>query len=301
REEDVVQFRDGVDPSNPRKGLSPIKSLFREIFTDDEAANMTASLLRNMGVPGVIISPKQGTLTIPAAKQIKATYKENFSGDKKGEPMVMEGDTSIQQFGFSPEQMQLRALRGIPEERITSVLGINAAVVGLGAGLATTKVGATLREYREEAFESTMIPLYREMGSELTHQLLADFKTGKDWRVVFDLSKVRVLQDDENKRAERVRGIVSDGLATIAEGRRSLGMLVLPEHEVYLRRRGILPIPAGMPPEEQLQEAKSSLVGITTQGGTKTDQQPADESQANVGTNGKVDSMLGLLTLGVTP
>lgn len=262
REQDVVQFRDGIDPTNPRKGLSPMKSLMREIFTDDEAANMTASLLRNMGVPGVIITPEGGTIGREAAEEVKQGWMDKFGGDKKGEPLVLGGAAKVTQFGFSPEQMQLRALRGIPEERITAVLGVNAAVVGLGAGLSTTKVGATLREYREEAFESTIIPMYREMASELTHQLLIpDFKASPDWRVVFDLTRVRVLQDDENKRAERVRGIVNDGLATVAEGRRALGLIVLPEHEVYLRRGGLVPVPAGTSPEQQAEDARQRKPG----------------------------------------
>ena len=256
RDEDVVQFRDGIDPGNPRKGLSAMKSLMREIFTDDEAANMTASLLRNMGVPGVIISPKSERMGADAADHVKEVYKQKFSGDMKGEVMVMEGATEIQQFGYSPEQMGMRSLRGIPEERITAVLGVNAAVVGLGAGLSTTKVGATLREYREEAFESTIIPMYRELGSELTHQLLGDFDGGADARIVFDLSKVRVLQDDENKRAERIRGLVTDGVLTVAEGRRTLGYVVADEHEVYLRRRGFVAVPTGQSPDEQAEGSR---------------------------------------------
>jgi phage portal protein BeeE len=38
------------------KGYSPLKSVLREVFTDDEAANFTAALLRNMGVPGLVVS-----------------------------------------------------------------------------------------------------------------------------------------------------------------------------------------------------------------------------------------------------
>ena len=257
RDADVVQFRDGIDPANPRKGLSAMKSLMREIFTDDEAANMTASLLRNMGVPGVIIAPKGSErMGKEAADQVKEIYKQKFSGDLKGEPMVMEGAMEIHEFGFSPEQMQMRALRGIPEERISAVLGVNAAVVGLGAGLASTKVGATLREYREEAFESTIMPMYRELGSELTHQLLGDFGFGADVRIVFDLAKVRVLQDDENKRAARIRGLMADGMITVAEARRSLGWVATEEHEVYLRRRGIVAVPAGQSADDQAEASR---------------------------------------------
>lgn len=256
RVEDVVHFRTGVDPDDPRRGLGPLKTLFREVFSDDEAANMTAALLRNVGVPGVIISPDQGTIAEEQAKQIKRTYTESFGGDKTGEPIVLGGAARVTQFGFSPEQMQMRALRGIPEERIAANLGVSAAVVGLGTGLAQTKVGATLREYREHDVETTIVPLWRDIASELTHQLLPDFKPGPkrpdggravnpNWRVTFDLSKVRVLQEDELKRTERVGRLVTDGIIRISEGRRALGWPVLPEHELYLRPSNLQMIPAG--------------------------------------------------------
>jgi HK97 family phage portal protein len=248
RVEDVIHFRDGIDPVNVRRGLSPIKSLFREIFTDDEAANMTASLLRNMGVPGVIIAPKTGSIPPEAAARIKEEYMERFSGDSKGQPLVLGGDATVQQFGFSPQQMELRGIRGIPEERITAVLGVNAAVVGLGAGLATTKVGATLREYREEAFESTIIPMYREIAAELTQQLLGDFRDPESYRFAFDITKIRVLQEDEMKRAQRITNLVTQGLLRVAEGRRVLGWPVLPEHEIYLRPVNLVVVPAGVLP-----------------------------------------------------
>lgn len=245
RVEDVVHFRDGMDPQNPRRGLCALKSLMREIFTDDEAANMTASLLRNMGIPGVVISPKSGTIGTTAATQLKETFMEKTTGDKRGEPLVLQGDSTVTQIGFSPEQMGGRGLRGVPEERITSVLGVNAAVVGLGAGLATTKVGATLREYREEAFESTIIPMYREMAQELSYQLLPSFRDPKRWQIVHDLTKIRVLQEDEEKRSARIGNIVVQGLIKVSEGRRALGFPVEPEHEIYLRPVNLRQIPAG--------------------------------------------------------
>jgi len=256
-DDDVVRFQDGIDPDNPRKGLSAFRSLLGEVFTDQEAAAMTTALLRNMGVPGVLITPKQGTLSQDTAERMKQNFMEKTTGGKRGEPFVTEGGVEITQFGFSPEQMQLRSIRGIPEERITAVLGVNAAVVGLGAGLATTKVGATLREYREEAFESTIIPMYRELGSELTHQLLDEFKDSPDWRLVFDLSKVRVLQDDENKRTERLGKALGTGGITVAEYRRALGYIALPEHEVYLRPRLVVAVPAGTSPEDQAAQSAS--------------------------------------------
>lgn len=246
RVEDVIHFRYGMDPDNPRRGMGPLRTLFREVFTDDEAANMTAALLKNMGVPGVIITPEAGASIPPEkAEEIKQKYMEKFGGDKTGEPMVLGGAAKVQQFGFSPEQLQMRALRGVPEERIAANLGVSAAVVGLGTGLAQTKVGATLREYREHDVETTIVPLWREIAQTLTQQLLPDFRDTRNWRLVFDLSKVRVLQEDERARAERIGRLVTDGLIRISEGRRALGFPVLPEHEIYLRPSTHVQIPAG--------------------------------------------------------
>ena len=62
---DIVHFRDGMDPDNTRKGLSPLASLLREIFTDDEAVAMTAS------TPGFCTRPAPGagsTWTCPKSR-----------------------------------------------------------------------------------------------------------------------------------------------------------------------------------------------------------------------------------------
>jgi HK97 family phage portal protein len=199
--EDVVHFRDGMDPRNTRLGLSPIAALAREIFTDDEAANMTASLVKNLGVPGVIISPEGDDVDISKAdgEAIKADFKQRFGGDNRGEPMVMPARTKVSILSWSPEQMNLRELRRIPEERVTAVLGVPAIVVNLGAGLDRATY-ANMAEAREAAYESFIIPNQRLFGADLKSQLLGDFGNTKGLRVGFDTRAVRVLQEDENKK-----------------------------------------------------------------------------------------------------
>jgi HK97 family phage portal protein len=254
RVEDVIRLPDGMDPLDPRKGNSPMQCLLREIMTDEEAGDMTGHLMANLGIPGVILSPKQGSIPPAVADQIKGDFVAKTTGEKRGEPLVMEREMAVEQLGFSPGALNMRELRGLPEERITSVLGVNAAVVGLGAGLATTKVGATLKEYREEAFESTIIPLYREIALELTNQLLIEFLPIEQWRVWFDLSQVRVLQEDENAKSERITKQFQGGLITRAVAKRMLGYPITPDDEVYVLSRSLLVIPVGTSPEEQRQQ-----------------------------------------------
>lgn len=220
---EVVHFRDGFDPDNIRKGLSPLASLAREIATDNEAANWTGSLLRNAGIPGVVIAPDKEARPSPdELEEVKQKFLQRFTGDRRGEPLVMRGSATVTQLGFNPEQMNLRGLRRIPEERISALFGIPAAVVGLGVGLEQTKVGATMGEMREQAYESCLIPLQRLLAAEINGQLAPDFAEPGRLRVRFDLSQVRVLQADLNELHARVREDLKAGLIS---RRRALEMI----------------------------------------------------------------------------
>lgn len=250
---DVVHFRHGIDPENPRKGRGKFKSLMREIFTDEEAANFTAALLHNMGVPGVVVSPSKDSSEYspsPAeARAMKEYIRQNFNGDHRGEAMVFEGPITVSQFGFSPEQMNLRELRRIPEERISGVVGVAAIVAGLGAGLDRSTF-ANYAEAREASYEENIIPMQRFISADLDTQLLPEFEPNPDVvRVSFDTSNVRILQEDKNKESDRVISQWRGGIIQLSEARSKLGYDIEKEHDFYA-----LPLNADFVPADQLAE-----------------------------------------------
>lgn len=250
---EVVHFRWGVDPKNQRKGLSPLASALREIFSDVEAAKFSGALLKNMGVPGLIIAPDGdaviGDDDLAAAE---AAMDEKFTGTRRGKPLIAGAPTKVHQFGFSPQQMDLRQLRRLPEERVTAVLGVPAIVAGLGAGLDRSTF-ANMAEAREMAYESCIIPMQRLMASDLKNQLLEDFEPDlKQVRCRFDLSEVRVLQEDENKKIERKLKELNGGAIMLSEYRRETGREADDKHNVYLRAFSVVEVPedqVGQPPE----------------------------------------------------
>ena len=242
----VIHFRNGLDPKNPRRGCSPLKSLWREIFTDNEAADFTASILHNMGIPGLMVSPEAGVkINDTEALNTKRDLQAKFSGEKRGEPIVMTGATKIQQFGFSPEQLLLRELRRIPEERVSAVTGIPAVVAGLGAGLDRSTF-TNMAEAREAAYESGLIPAQRILGEDVRFQLLPLFGENPfGWRFGFDLSKVRVLQEDLYRQAQRLDLAVRGGWAMVKEARRPMGLEVDEERDsVFLRPANVTQVEA---------------------------------------------------------
>lgn len=267
--ERVVHFRYGSNPDDPRRGMSPLRALTREIFTDDEAANFTASLLRNMGVPGVIVSPDAegaeggAALTTAEAEDTKAKIAALWTGDRRGEVAVLTGKVKVEQFGFSPEQLLLRELRRIPEERVTAALGIPAVVVGLGAGLERSTF-TNMGEAREAAYEAGLIPMQRILAEDVRFQLLEKFEDDPHAFVFgFDLSKVRVLQEDLYRQAQRLDLGVRGGWAQVAEARQAVGLPVAPADEIYLRQTSYVEVPAKGGPVRAL---TPSLNGGSTAG-----------------------------------
>jgi hypothetical protein len=62
-----------MDPNNMLRGFSPLAAVMREVYIDDQAANFTAAILKNLGIIGVIFSPKDGTIPKEQAESSKPT------------------------------------------------------------------------------------------------------------------------------------------------------------------------------------------------------------------------------------
>ncbi|MDA2936824.1 phage portal protein [Acidobacteria bacterium AH-259-A15] len=242
----VIHLRNGLDPRNPRVGMSDLYSLLREVFTDDEASNFTASILRNSGVPGLIISPKQGTASGDDVLATKERFMQERTGDRRGEPLVMRGPTEVHQFAWSPAQMELGTIRDVSEERVCATIGIPAAVVGFGTGLQQTKVGATMRELVQLAWIGCILPTQHAFSEDLKVQLLPDFEPDPDnWDIFFDDAMVAVLQESEKERAERLSIGVDGGWMRVDEARGASRLEVSEADKIYLRDPSKVAVPVG--------------------------------------------------------
>jgi HK97 family phage portal protein len=244
--DDVIHFRHGIDPANLRKGLAPLKAVLREVFTDNEAASFAASMLANGGVPGLVITPKEGSGGGAFADEVKDYVRNKFSGEHRGEPMAFSKPTEVKEFGYDPQKMDLGRIRNIPEERVTASLGVPAAVVGLGTGIQKATENATMQTLREMAYENGIMPLNTLIADELHSQLLPDFEPNPDeFRVRHDISEIRVLQEDQNKLIERLNAMVQGGWLTVAEAQRRAGFEADETQETYLRPTNLVSTPAG--------------------------------------------------------
>jgi len=247
--ENVVHIRQGMDPDDHRRGFSPLRSVMRELAGDEAAGQFAVALLHNMAVPGVILSPKDDTMGGPSREEADAiaqAFKSKFSGANRGAPMIMTGAMDVDIVSFTPEQLNLTALRRLPEERVSSVLGVPAILAGLGAGLDAATYNNT-KELREFFTEQKMIPLWSAVAAELTHQLLhKDFEEDNyEYVAAYDLEEVRALASDKKDQVLTMNSGVQGGFVTIAEARKTLGLEADESHEIFLRPLNMVAVPEG--------------------------------------------------------
>lgn len=233
---EIVHFRAGIDPMNQAKGLSRLGAGLREICTDNEISTFMAAMLRNMGVPGVILSPKDANMQTPTPEQterIKSLWKSKFTGDSRGEPFVAPFPIDMASPAFNPEQLLIDKMGDRPEERICALIGMPAAVVGMGAGLESTKVGATMLALKAQAWENCILPMQRQFGKQLRMQTREDFDYRDYQQIRFNTTQVNALQDDRDLLWKRVGTAYQQGLIMRSEGKRIIGLDVTPEDDIY--------------------------------------------------------------------
>jgi hypothetical protein len=90
-----------------------------------------------------------------------------------------------------------------------------------------------MAEAREAAYEGNIIPTQAMFADELDIQLLPDFGNSETERTDWDYSKVRVLQDDENKRAIKWSTLYQAGLVKRSEAKADMGLPYDDTDEVY--------------------------------------------------------------------
>ena len=142
---------------------------------------------------------------------------------------------------------------------------------------------ANMGEAREMAYESNIIPTQRIFAATLKKQLLnVDFnrvdgrmrKRPRTLKLGFDTSQVRVLQEDENKKVERLNLGVQGGWVRVAEARRSQDLTVNEFDEVYLRNPAQIEVQA----DEKRPEPEPEETGMT-QDGNNSSGQAADKNE----------------------
>lgn len=179
--DDLIHPVQGTDPTSPATGLSPLLIMVAEVAGDLEAARTAITVLRNRGVTGMVLSPQPGPqghhaqIDEARAKKWQERLDTTYGRENRGKALVTNVPVKLDQAEVDLDKLAMVAIRGISEERVCAVLGIPASVVGFGAGLRQTKIGAVMREQRGLAWENAVLPILDVLLDAFTRSLMPEF------------------------------------------------------------------------------------------------------------------------------
>jgi HK97 family phage portal protein len=222
---DVVHFRFGFDPRNPRLGLSRLWPVLREVVTDNQASTLMAALLRNMGIPGLLVTPtsEDAELDDGQAETLKRLVAQMTTGENAGRAIVPGVRVKVERLGLTPEELVFEKIRQLPEARICAALRIPAMVVGLSVG-EHQRTYANLAVARRSAYEDCLVPMQRRFAAALNRQLLPELGDASRERVSWDYSRVAALQDDRTELFQQNTLGVQGGWMSRNEARVRVGL-----------------------------------------------------------------------------
>lgn len=231
--EDVIHLRQDCDPSNPRMGISALSALLAEIFTDQQRAHFSATVLSNIGMIPFVVSPREtngSSISQTQAEELKASL-ELRARSERGKPIVAGRAIRIDQLGFSPQDMDLTALAKIPEERIAAAVGPNAYVLGF---IPENNVFSTFVEARDDAYESFLMPLHKKvLAPAFTRYLLSEFDADPMTALYYDFDEVSAMQGQRAKKAEMWGKMFVDGITDRYTAKVATGQPVTDKDKVY--------------------------------------------------------------------
>lgn len=213
--EDVIHFRIGEDPQDPRLGFSALKSVVREVAADNSASLYNGAILKNGGMPSLLFAPKNGTMTPENAEYLISKWQQKYSKEKNGIVGFLPEPMELLTLGISPDKMEIREGRKTPEERICAVFGISPMVLGLSAGLERSTF-SNYAEANTAAYENFILPMESCFEGAINSSLMPEVGQPND-EFKFDNSDSSALSEDENELVTRVTTLYTSGI--ISKGR----------------------------------------------------------------------------------
>lgn len=223
---EIIHFRDGmVDANNPALGMSALMACLRQVVTDNEAANYAATLMSNMGIPGVIFSPKDSNALEPSTEQRKSMRDrwQSFTRDRRGQAMDLPGAFEITRVAMSPTDIKAieQKIHGMTE--ILAALGVDPMILGLPSD---SKTYNNMAEAREAFIEDTILPLLSVIAMTMDKAFFEEgLQLTTEQYLAFNNSCYRELDEDITAKYDRAEKAFRSGASTRGEFRKALGFI----------------------------------------------------------------------------
>lgn len=245
---DVIAFN-LPDPASESggivEGLGPAQVIAPEISADNEATSFVGTLLANYAMPGVLLKMKRDVRDEAEAMQIKAHFRSEFGGSRRGTPGILDAETDVKEMGFNLQQLEFPGVRNNTESRICAAFGVPPVLVGVNVGLRAgggLGGGGVVTQLRMFFTETTLMNYWRRFSDQYTSDVATEY--GEGIVCEFDLSNVIALAPRRQEQLAPIKEAFVVGVVTRNEYRNVLRLPPRDDGDVYLIPGSVVETPA---------------------------------------------------------
>lgn len=231
--QEILHFRQGLDPINDRLGYSPLSACKREIAIVNLLAGYTGAILKNTGATNLVVSPSGEMVFTPEQiTNLKQSIVDSITGDSAGSPIVSPKGATFGSLGSNPRDLLLNETDMHAVARITTAMGLSPMVLGL------PDPGKTYSNYREAqraAWINAIIPLHDLLIDTLMERggLIERYDRTRRLELCWDYSNVEALAEDQKEQAQRAVLLFEKGVSTRNESRAMVGLPPVEDGDVF--------------------------------------------------------------------
>ena len=207
--EEMIHFRQGIDPTNFLKGISPVGELVVEAALDHKVGIWALKAL--MSPRGIVSARMDGSGATPP-QAIMDEIADDIAGKtadgKEGDLVGVRAPIDYKEATVLSANLQgLKLLMRISEDRFAAALGVPALATGLGSGQ-DKPFYRSVQQLNRHGYE-TVIDYQRIFSSAIERYLLPKFDAAVEenpllYQVSFDNSKVRAFREDARQKTTRI-------------------------------------------------------------------------------------------------
>lgn len=225
--EDVVAIK-SFDVRSPLAGMSAVDAALKSVGLGSSLSRYIDSYLTSGG-PSGLLKIKNRTLTEEDARDIQErwTNRHKIKVAESAKVAVLDEDADFQEIGSHLDKLGNESLRMAEQSAICTALGVPGQLVQAYYAIRFGNQRAGQEVVLKQFWEMTLSPTLSRYRAQLDKYFLVDFdgkKAGILTRVFWDLSNVKALQEDIDKKATRARSDYGSGIISINEARAAQGL-----------------------------------------------------------------------------
>lgn len=206
------------NPSDPFRGLPPLKAAARAVDTHNHGAQWNSNLLLNGARPSGIVE-LAGSPQEPALSQLREFFKKAWQGvANAGNVPILTGGGKFTPLSHTPKDMDFEKSMGEAAKNTALVLGVPLPLVTMEAS-----TFANMESAEERLWIDTVMPLLNMLMGSLTNFLMPLYGSATTDVLAYNSDGVPALEARRERLYKRMAGAVAGTLLTPDEARVEMG------------------------------------------------------------------------------